>query len=39
MRNETVAEYNRLKKAWSKWNRCNPNDQISWPEFLEEHSK
>ena len=38
-RNETVSEYNRLKRAWKKWNAsCHPDDQISWNEFLEEHS-
>jgi hypothetical protein len=39
MSNETVSEYNRLKRAWKKWNAtCHPDDQISWNEFLEEHS-
>lgn len=38
-RNETVSEYNRLKRAWKKWNAsCHPDDQIDWNEFLEEHS-
>tara|TARA_R100001440_G_scaffold3767_1_gene8888 strand:- start:7309 stop:7458 length:150 start_codon:yes stop_codon:yes gene_type:complete len=37
-KNETVSEYNRLKRAWKKWNAsCHPDDQISWDEFLEEH--
>ena len=38
-RNKTVSEYNRLKRAWKKWNAsCHPDDQIDWNEFLEEHA-
>lgn len=37
--NATVKAYNRLKKAWKKHNaNCHPEDQISWNEYLDEHS-
>lgn len=37
--NETILEYNRLRKAWADWNRkCQPEDTISWVEYLEENS-
>ncbi len=39
-KNETVREYNRLKKAWAKHNaNCHPEDKIDWNEFLDEHLK
>lgn len=38
--NETIREYNRLKKAWKKHNsKCHPEDTISWNEYIDEHSK
>jgi hypothetical protein len=35
--NETVRVYNRLKRAWAKWNRENLDNQISWPNWLEQN--
>ena len=35
-----TSEWVRLRRAWKKWNAsCHPDDQISWNEFLEEHSQ
>ena len=28
---------NDLKQKWIEWNNQNPNDEIDWCEFLEEH--
>ena len=34
-----TSEWVKLRRAWKKWNAsCHPDDQISWDEFLEEHS-
>jgi hypothetical protein len=34
-----LTEYDRLRKAWLKWNsECHPEDKIDWQEFLEEHA-
>lgn len=37
MKNETVSEYNRIKKAQVKWNRENPDRQRNFATFLDEY--
>jgi hypothetical protein len=38
-KNETVQEFNRLKRAWKNHNsKCHPEDKITFNEFLDEHS-
>ena len=32
-----TSEWVRLRREWRKWNENNPDDQIDWSEYLEEH--
>lgn len=39
MKNETVSQYNRAKKAQARWNRENPDKQMNFATFLEKQDK
>ena len=39
MKNETVSQYNRIKKAQAKWNRENPEKRMNFATFLDKYEK
>jgi len=39
MKNETVSQYNRIKKAQARWNRENPEKQMNFATFLDKYEK
>lgn len=39
MKNETVSQYNRVKKALAQWNRENPDKKMNFATFLEKQDK